>query len=158
MHEHVGTKVGGYMAPELVERQPYDGCAADIWSAGAVLFVMLAGVPPMEEAVLTDWYFVQIRNKRWKRFWKQHNNPVFDKSHCKDLFVGIFETDFSKRHTIEMIRKTDWHTAKTYSDDDLRLKMMERFKQIRESGQSPIDKIHAALIKSNPMKPRFNES
>jgi serine/threonine protein kinase len=33
------------MAPEVVRREPY-GCAADVWSAGVVLYIMLGGLPP----------------------------------------------------------------------------------------------------------------
>lgn len=139
MNEHVGTKVGGYMAPELVERLPYDGCAADVWSAGAVLFVMLAGVPPMEEASPTDWYFVQIRNKQWVRFWKQHNNSVFDSQPVKDMFFGIFETDFKRRFTIEQIKACEWHRKKHLTDEKLQQAMGDRFKKIKS--EKPIELI-----------------
>lgn len=150
MNEHVGTRVGGYMAPELVDHLPYDGCAADIWSAGAVLFVMLAGVPPMEEASPTDWYFVQIRNKQWGRFWKQHNNPVFDKGNCMDLFHGIFETEFTDRLTIRQIRKTVWHNQKVLSAEKLRETMGDRYAKIQSASDStPIDTIHKTLMQSN---------
>ena len=36
-----GTR--GYMAPEVVARRPYEGAPVDVWSAGVILFIMLAG-------------------------------------------------------------------------------------------------------------------
>ena len=42
------TKVGtiGYMAPELLANQPYNGQAVDIFSLGVILFIIYDGHPP----------------------------------------------------------------------------------------------------------------
>jgi len=44
------TPVGktGYMAPEVFNRKTYDPRAADIWSIGVMLFMMLIGAPPYQ--------------------------------------------------------------------------------------------------------------
>lgn len=39
-----------YMAPELLRREFYRGEAADVWSTGVVLFIMVAGFPPFQRA------------------------------------------------------------------------------------------------------------
>ena len=61
-----GTKV--YSAPEVLAwsaREPgsrgYDGFAADMWSLGVVLFAMLVGLLPLEEASRDDPLFVVLR-------------------------------------------------------------------------------------------------
>ena len=38
-----------YVAPEVLSAQPYSGNAADIWSAGIVLFVMVSGLMPFDD-------------------------------------------------------------------------------------------------------------
>ena len=72
-----GTK--SYMAPEVMKRAPYDGSAADVWSAGVVLFIMLAGNPPFEQAAGRDWWYRACKAGRHDKFWQAHlrNAPHF---------------------------------------------------------------------------------
>lgn len=49
-----GTR--SYMSPEILAHVQYDGAKADIWSAGVILFIMLAGNPPFAQASGTDWW------------------------------------------------------------------------------------------------------
>lgn len=65
-----GTR--SYMAPEVLAKRPYDGALADLWSAGVVLFIMLAGNPPFQTAISTDWWFRAVSSGRHDRFWAAH--------------------------------------------------------------------------------------
>jgi len=37
-----------YMAPEICQRKEYCGLAADLWSLGVIMFVMLTGTHPFK--------------------------------------------------------------------------------------------------------------
>ena len=43
------------MAPEIYQGKPYtEKC--DVFSAGIILFILLAGYPPLQEAKRGDWW------------------------------------------------------------------------------------------------------
>jgi serine/threonine protein kinase len=54
----LGTE--GYMAPEIATKH-YDGRKTDIFAAGVILFIMYAGNPPFEKAVITDPYYKLLK-------------------------------------------------------------------------------------------------
>jgi serine/threonine protein kinase len=44
------------MAPEIIQKKEYSGAAADVWSLGIILFVLLAGCFPFNGATEKELY------------------------------------------------------------------------------------------------------
>ena len=66
---YVGTR--GYQAPELSLDKPYD-FACDIFSMGVVLFILITGYPPFEQAHYSDRWFRPLAKGDFNKFWKYH--------------------------------------------------------------------------------------
>lgn len=50
-----------YMAPEVRQQKVYSPKAADMWSLGIVLFIMITGIPPFEVADVSDVRFAFVK-------------------------------------------------------------------------------------------------
>ena len=100
LHTICGTP--NYVAPEVLmdESKGYNGQAADIWSAGVILYVLLAGFPPFDESSM-----VELFRKIVKADFKYPSHFTAD---AKDLVGQILNPDPNKRATIAQIKAHRW--------------------------------------------------
>jgi BR serine/threonine kinase len=85
-----------YTAPEVIRAQPYSGKLSDIWSAGVILFTILAGRHPFEDP--------SVRNLLIKIKKGEFDMPQFDDD-IQDLIYKILVVEPEKRITIEGIKQ-----------------------------------------------------
>ncbi|XP_018011706.1 serine/threonine-protein kinase fused [Hyalella azteca] len=77
-----------YMAPELIEQQPYDQ-KADLWSLGCILFELLTGTPPFcTNSIVHLIEMVRTKPVQW---------PTGCSRNCVDFLQGLLQKDQDKR-------------------------------------------------------------
>ncbi|KAH9800177.1 CBL-interacting serine/threonine-protein kinase 24 [Citrus sinensis] len=76
LHTTCGTP--NYVAPEVLSNRGYDGSAADVWSCGVILFVLMAGYLPFGETDLPTLYKKRIRIEGIRKhpWFRKNYNPV----------------------------------------------------------------------------------
>ncbi|TKY54847.1 CBL-interacting protein kinase 24 [Spatholobus suberectus] len=98
LHTTCGTP--NYVAPEVLSNQGYDGAAADVWSCGIILYVLMAGYLPFEEADLPTLY----RRINAAEF----VCPFWFSAGTKSFIHKILDPNPKTRVIIEEIRKDPW--------------------------------------------------
>jgi len=141
-HTCVGTK--SYMAPEVMARQGYDGAKADLWSAGVVLFIMLAGCPPFQQAAPGDWWFNAVRSNRHDKFWMAHlrSAPDFPKL-AQDFLNLIFVADSSKRASIDDLWNHPWMQGRVLQDAELTEVMQTKNREVEARKEAELARARA---------------
>jgi len=128
---YVGTR--GYQAPELLKREPYTK-ACDIFSAGVVLFILLTGYPPFEQAIKSDKWFNPLYKGDTDKFWRHHQGCGVD-NHCKYLLGRMMAYRAHDRPTLEQVLNHPWvigEDAKVHSPKELRRVLKSRHRETRK--------------------------
>lgn len=103
MQTQCGTR--RYMAPEVLLGLPYTGEAVDVWSAGVVLFMLLTGGPPWDDASDRDWYFVASPSPR---FWEAHERFYSFSPSAKALITAMLAKKASERCSLAACAAHAW--------------------------------------------------
>ncbi|XP_062229186.1 CBL-interacting protein kinase 24-like [Phragmites australis] len=98
LHTTCGTP--NYVAPEVLGNNGYDGSAADVWSCGVILYVLMAGYLPFEENNLPSLYE--------KITAAQYSCPYWFSPGAKSLIQRILDPNPITRITIEEIMGDPW--------------------------------------------------
>ncbi|KAI4321454.1 hypothetical protein MLD38_034832 [Melastoma candidum] len=89
-----------YVAPEVLSHKGYNGAAADIWSCGVILYVLMAGYLPFDELDLTTLYS-KIQNAEF-------SCPSWFPIGAKSVIHRILDPNPETRITIEHMREDEW--------------------------------------------------
>lgn len=114
--EFRGTQ--SYMAPEIRKGELYDGRHTDIFSMGVILFTLVIGYFPFQQAEKKDSFYKQlidgnrsengINTRYWNNIRASHTSHEF-----KDLIQKIFTENGSDRITLDQIKEHPWYKGKS---------------------------------------------
>ena len=99
-----------YKAPEILENKEYDGDKIDIFSIGALLFVLMTKKFAFIEARPSGLYNL-IKEKKYDDYWDQlqnFHNIVINSEKFKNLFLRMVAYIPEERPTIEQIKNDEW--------------------------------------------------
>lgn len=137
---YVGTK--GYQAPELLENKKY-GLECDIFSIGVILFILLAGYPPFEQASVKDKWFKPLVSKKIEKFWKAHHrSPICQKlPEAKDLLTKILTFDPKERITLAQIKQHKWFKGEVLKTKELVPFLRKRHRDAEQKRRADVRKM-----------------
>jgi len=159
---YVGTR--GYQAPELLLDKPYD-LACDIFSMGVVLFILITGYPPFEQAHYSDRWFRPLAKGDYSKFWKYHAGcSISNDAKCKDLLEKMLCYDPKERITIAQIKKHEWFNGKYLEGKDLIRALRQRHREMEAKRRRDARKIQDLQVSITPNRaigepqvPEWNE-
>lgn len=123
----------GFRAPEVIDKRCINLLAADVYSAGVILFAFRAREYPFldtknEKGNLLKYYskFMKDNQLFWEmKAMKKQDNDFFSES-FKDLVNGMLEYDVSKRFTIQNIKQSKWYNGPVLDTESLQAEMKTR--------------------------------
>lgn len=123
MRTELGTK--GYMAPEILDHEKYTE-AADIFAAGVILFICLAGFPPFQDAQSSDWWFDKLKKKKNRLFWMAHERTAKFSPEAKEIIQMMLAANPAERVNVNGIKETAFYNAPHPDKNGLRTQLSER--------------------------------
>lgn len=90
-----------YAAPEVLDREEYDGKKCDIWSLGVVLYAMCTGFLPWTEGVTDSQIIGEI-------IAGVYDIPRFLSPDLRNLLKSLINKDPAKRPSLQEIRNHQW--------------------------------------------------
>ena len=135
-----GRGTPGYRAPEVRDGTCKNFVAADIYSLGVILFVMLSGNPPYSEVDKGLGHefdpFYRLMRKNNEKFWEIHSKykPTknFYSEEAKNLINWILCEDPNARPTLEEIKSDPWFNGETLSKEDFKNEMTRYLKKAKK--------------------------
>jgi serine/threonine protein kinase len=127
-----GTKF--YRPPEVIQGRCQNTQAADVYSAGIILFTFLTKgmLPHAEDNRVGGVDFAGLLYTQNDEFWNKHceiqkKEASFFSQDFKELFNAMIALNPEERATIQQIKQSAWYNGPVYTSEELRNKVSKFF-------------------------------
>jgi serine/threonine protein kinase len=134
LHTTCGTP--NYVAPEVLQNEGYVGRIADCWSIGVILYVLLAGFLPFDEATMSA-LFDKIKRAEFAY-------PAHFSDGVKVLIDSLLVADPQKRATLTDVQKDRWfldQSLSTVATDQVVQPLMRKKSSLKTSKSTRVQSL-----------------
>jgi serine/threonine protein kinase len=122
-----------YAAPEILNKKPYIGSCADIFSCGVILFVLVTGKLPFGKAVVFDSYYKNFIRNDYEAFWTMMAPKIGTVSdEFKSLVNLLLAYDPTQRPTTTEIKSHAWLSKEVPSPQEVNVEFERRKKIVTQ--------------------------
>merc|ERR1712154_232247 len=126
----------------------------DIFSVGVILFILMAGYPPFEQASKTDKWFKPLSKGKIEKFWRAHaKSQIVKIPAAKDLLTRMLAPDPTQRIDMNGIKNHEWFKGPVLRQKELIAEIRERHRAAEKKRRKDIRKMNDLAQSLNPMKP-----
>jgi len=137
-----------YMAPEIKEGKTYNGTQVDLFSMGVILFIMVQGIFPFKEARKEEYFYNLLINGQTDTYFKKVNGEGLS-NEFKDLILGLFQFDGSKRPSLDDIRNHPWLNKPGFDYEATRQQLLAQVASKQTPAQTQADMPMQKPVKVN---------
>jgi serine/threonine protein kinase len=106
LNDLIGTT--GYIAPEILKRtKGYNGCKADMFSAGVIFYIMMTGILPFTENSIKCPFYKMVSIKDYKQYWRYNDGDKYSED-FKTLMMQMFDEDPKARPDVDQLKSNKW--------------------------------------------------
>jgi serine/threonine protein kinase len=128
----LGTR--SYMAPEILMQKEYEGIKVDLFASAVILFIMVTGRPPFNQASPKDQIFKVLATKKYNIFWKAHK---LDQGQVSNEFVDLIQKMMAllpkQRLSIDEIMNHAWFKGTVPTQQEVMAEFTERNKKVMQA-------------------------
>jgi len=112
------------------------------FSAGVVLFILLTGYPPFEQAHKSDRWFRPLAKGDYRKFWELHSGcQISSDEAAKDLLQRMLTYNPKHRITLTEVKQHKWFNDKFLEGKELVKALRNRYRQMEQKRRKDAKKL-----------------